>query len=290
YLVGGEPGLTPERTAAIARQIVGITSDFSDEAPFIALDTNGTNFVRYADLYKESGINTIQFSLSAADPERDRYFRQTPQNMDSVEMVKEAVKAAKDRGMHCGINMVVWKDSDGQSNVDEIEGVMDIAFSLNMDFFRITPAVAIGAATADGSGFTREEMRGIGRRLAALVREKESGETRIISLFPMTEDQCHDNRPLTCRAGTCFVHVDHEGNLFPCTMVMPHFHAGNALKTDITELWRFSETLRDWRRVAEISDDCASCDDRSYCVSRCPAYAWAAFKTITMEESPAGCR
>ena len=100
YIAGGEPALTVERTASVARMIRRHTAEHSAHSPFIALDSNGTGFRKNARLFKESGINTIQFSLSSPYTEKDKYFRGVPSGMDSVATVAEAIRAAKEHGLH----------------------------------------------------------------------------------------------------------------------------------------------------------------------------------------------
>jgi len=294
YLTGGEPGLTPVKTAEIAGSITRYTAMYSSEKPFIALDTNGTNFVENARLFKESGINTIQFSLSSSSPDVDRYFRGIPPLINSVELVKNAVNTAKALGMHCGINMVVWKESKGRHNFEEIEGIIDFAFALKADFIRVTPAVTVGAAAKNGMDMNIHDLKYIEQTISNKRHFMgENVSTRIISIVPLHEEKLtslYDEAPLTCRAGTCFIHIDHCGYVYPCALVMPDFCVGNVNKDNIIDLWRSSNVMIEWRTVTDISEECACCAYRNCCFGRCPAYAWFKFRSIDLRERPLDCQ
>jgi len=296
--LGGEPGLTPEKTAAIASFITRYTAHCSAEQPLIALDTNGTNFVKNAELFKKSGINTIQFSLSSSIAAVDRYFRGIPLDINPVRLIKEAIAKAKSLNMHCGINMVVWKETEGLNNFDDIEEVIDLACTLNTDFIRITPFVAVGSAARNGTNLSIDDMKYIASKISHKryimdIKMDDIAGTKIIGISP--EDSMGKNReipcdlPLICRAGTCFLHIDSFGYVYPCALVVPDFCAGNVRQSDIEEVWRRSPVMQEWRTVFDICEECARCSQRDYCVSVCPAHAWFKFKRIDLKERPAEC-
>jgi len=290
--------LTPEKTAAIASFITRYTAHCSAEQPLIALDTNGTNFVKNAELFKKSGINTIQFSLSSSIAAVDRYFRGIPLDINPVRLIKEAIAKAKSLNMHCGINMVVWKETEGLNNFDDIEEVIDLACTLNTDFIRITPFVAVGSAARNGTNLSIDDMKYIASKISHKryimdIKMDDIAGTKIIGISP--EDSMGKNReipcdlPLICRAGTCFLHIDSFGYVYPCALVVPDFCAGNVRQSDIEEVWRRSPVMQEWRTVFDICEECARCSQRDYCVSVCPAHAWFKFKRIDLKERPAEC-
>lgn len=292
YLVGGEPALTPERTVAIAEMIGKHTSEYSTHTPFIAMDSNGTAFTKNADLFQKSGINTIQFSLSSADPEKDRYFRGCPSAIDPVKTVITAIEAAKSRGLHCGINMVLWKESEKLHNLNDVEDVIRLGTALAVDFIRITPAVHTTVSAKNGMRLEKEELRQVGRKLGNLTPPTgENKGTKIVSMLLAQADSIDQvtDRPMICRGGTCFLHVDHKGDVFPCAMLMPDFRIGNAVHDGLTRLWYGNSLLSPWREVVEICPECAACHERNYCVGKCPAYAWFKFGDISLSSRPLAC-
>ncbi len=292
YLVGGEPSLTPERTTAIAEMIGKHTAAYSALAPFIALDSNGTAFTRNAGLYKESGINTIQFSLSSADPQKDRYFRGCPAGTDPVKTVISAIEAAKSHDLHCGINMVLWKEDEKRHNLTDVEEIIGLGTDLEVDFIRITPAVYTAVSATNGMHLEKEDLRQVGQRLKNLnLHTAGNGTTKVVSMLLEQEDAAGQatDRPMLCRGGTCFVHVDHKGDVFPCAMVMPDFRIGNAVRDDLVKLWYTDSALLPWREVTEVCPECAACHDRNFCVGKCPAYAWFKFGDLSLSSRPLAC-
>ena len=292
YLVGGEPTLTPERTVAIAAMIGRHTAAYSSNSPFIALVSNGTSFEQNASLFKESGINTIQFSLSSANPEKDRYFRGCPSGIDPVQTVVGAVKAAKSHGLHCGINMVLWKEDKRRHNVDDIESVIGLGTNLEVDFIRITPAVYTGVSAKNGMCLDKDDLRQAAQRLRSLNTDTGGfGGTKVVSMLWANEDSIEEksDRPMICRGGACFVHVNHKGDVFPCAMIMPDFSIGNVVRNDLEKLWFGANAFAPWREVVEVCPECAACRDRNYCVGKCPAYAWFKFGNMTLATKPDAC-
>jgi radical SAM protein with 4Fe4S-binding SPASM domain len=293
YLVGGEPALTPERTASIARMIGKHTSAYSGNPPFIALDSNGTAFEENAPLFKESGVNTIQFSLSSSNPEKDRYFRGCPSGVDSVEVVIGAVKAAKSVGLHCGLNMVLWKDDEKRQNLDDVRGVVSLGTGLEVDFIRITPAVYTSVSARNGMRLEKEDLRQVSRVLGKLSRHAAgNGKPKVVSMLQAGDEPDGEgtDRPMICRGGTCFIHVNHKGDVFPCAMLMPDFRIGNVSRDELEELWYGASAFAPWRKVVEVCPGCAACRDRNFCVGKCPAYAWFKFGDPSLATKPEPCR
>jgi len=293
FLVGGEPGLTPQKTKAIAERITSHTAEHSKETPLVALDTNGTSFLEYFEQYREAGINAVQFSLSSVSPEIDRYFRNTPAEVNTNELIKNAVRAAQSVNMHCGINMVCWKESEKLHNFDEIDGVIEFAFEQEIDFVRITPSVNVGASIEAGMDMGISDIAYISQiiqKKKELLSGKRS-KTKIISIMPAcrSRNDMLDDSPLICRACTCCIHIDHLGNLYPCAMMMPDFNFGNVTQKPLMELWRTSQEMNQWRNVEEICSECSNCSCRGYCIGRCPAYAWSKFGDIHLSEVPIRC-
>jgi len=294
YLAGGEPVLTPQRTASIAQMIKKHTAAYSAHSPFIALDSNGTGFEKNAMLFKESGINTIQFSLSSPDSAKDRYFRGVPSGMDSVETVAKAIRAAKELELHCGINMVLWKEDEERQNLNDVEEMIRFGTELEANFIRITPAVPGSVSGKHGMNMGKKDMQEVGQRLKRLnlhTNDNGAAKTKVVSILMPPEDSTEEgtDRPMMCRGGTCFVHVDHKGDVFPCVMVMPDFRIGNVLQEDLVQLWYDDTHLAPWRDIIEVSPECGSCSDRNYCVGKCPAYAWFKFRDLSLATKPDAC-
>lgn len=291
YLAGGEPGMTPAKTIEISSLITNYTAVVSEHKPLIALETNGTNFVKNAYNYKNAGINTVQFSLSAATPEVDHYFRRPPKGVDSVELVYKAIKVAKSIDLYCGINMVIWMGREKENNFDQIEGIINFASQLKADFVRITPVVCVGASTKNAADISPQDLLTIARKITWQSGEEDT-KPKIFGLLPnidQEEEKVLYDRPLTCRAGTCYLDIDHLGNIFPCSLVMPDFRIGNAIQEDIVNLWRFSPQWEAWRTVKDICSECASCHRRALCIGNCPARAWSKFRNLNLTTKPYQC-
>jgi radical SAM protein with 4Fe4S-binding SPASM domain len=291
YIAGGEPALTVQRTASVAQMIRQHTAEYSVHSPFIALDSNGTGFRKNVRLFKESGINTIQFSLSSPYAEKDKYFRGVPSGMNSVETVADAIRAAKEHSLHCGINMVLWKEDEERQNLSDVDEMIRFGTALEADFIRITPAVPGSVSEQHGMKMQEQDMREVGQRLGNL-HLNGSGATKVLSILTPSEDPAEEasDRPMMCRAGTCFVHVDHKGDVFPCVMVMPEFRIGNVVQDDLAQLWYAEKSdFALWREAVEIAPECAACSERNYCVGKCPAYAWFKFRDLTLASGPPVC-
>ncbi|MCI5158569.1 MAG: radical SAM protein, partial [Candidatus Electrothrix sp. AUS1_2] len=197
YIAGGEPALTVERTAAVARMIRKHTAEYSAHSPFIALDSNGTGFRKNVRLFQESGINTIQFSLSSPYIKKDRYFRGVPSGMDSVATVADAIRAAKEHDLHCGINMVLWKEDEKRQNLSDVEEMIRFGTKFGADFIRITPAVPGSVSEQHGMKMQEQDMREVGQRLGNL-HLNGSGATKVVSILMPPEDPAEEasDRPM----------------------------------------------------------------------------------------------
>ena len=77
-----------------------------------------------------------------------------------------------------------------------------------------------------------------------------------------------------CQAGTRLVHIDWDGNVYPCD-ALP-IRLGNLLETPFERIWRSPERERVVEAIHTAPTDCASCAAYSGCFGGCRGLAYLA--------------
>lgn len=72
-----------------------------------------------------------------------------------------------------------------------------------------------------------------------------------------------------CWQGTGFGHIDHTGNVRPCSVAKGSY--GNIFETSLTEIW--TKRLRDFRSLKWLPEKCQRCD--SFCGGGCSATSFS---------------
>jgi MoaA/NifB/PqqE/SkfB family radical SAM enzyme len=234
---GGEPTLRPDfRTLSAAARKAGLIT---------AVITNGRNIVRHPDLL--DAIDEVVVSLDSPTPEVHDRLRGAGSHEDAV----AALELARERHAHVFVVMVA-----SQANLFLVESMLAFCEARGIRL-HVQPVLFGRDAFDDGAraiGLSPGQMRDLHQTLA---RWKKDGRKLLFSSrayaqvarwedFAVLTTNC-DGRS-KCMAGKFYVHIETNGDIWPCAQHGAHFRPKNIL-TDGLE-----EALRNAR-----GHDCADC-------------------------------
>lgn len=289
-LTGGEPSLAAERTVKFAKSINRISKEILGRKPLrIYLLTNGYNLESNAEDFFNTGINCYQVSLTSPYPSKEAQLRKPPQGINSYEHVVNGIKTLKSMGARVEINMIIQpQNAPYGTNINDIEGMFNLAKELNVNMLRVIPAVPAGKAYSNRIFFTRDEYKHIGetvRRLRPLV------ESEMFVDCPI-DQPIEPDRSVFCRAATLWFYVNFKGETFPCNNLQNRdAMVSSGFEKDLAKVWKTSpllKKLRDYKKKT-LHNDCIGCSDRAYCAGECRAMCYARYKTFDLSEKPNTC-
>jgi MoaA/NifB/PqqE/SkfB family radical SAM enzyme len=218
-LQGGEPTLRADfgELAALAQDLGMIT----------AVATNGSIIPGRPELLEH--LDEIIVSLNSLKKEVQDDLR----GEGSFEAIRTTIDLAQARGVKVFNNMVVNK-----KNFAELENVLDFCENLGITFH--AQAVVFGRAFFDDGArdiqLSQEETQDLHDRLAGW---KEGGRAILFSRSTYAaaarwpdynELNKPGSRPSSCFAGHDYVHIEPNGDIYPCNLHIGTFRPKNAVR------------------------------------------------------------
>lgn len=271
YLTGGEPMLRTDFFDIIKKL---------HRKMWMTLSTNGTLINEYNVEEVTKYIKEFAISIDGATAETHDQFRRFK---GSFYKVIKAIKYINNTGDK---NVVFIRTTLGKHNVNEIDDVIDMAISLNVRGIRFSTLYPKGRAIEHKHlFFDNYEIKNVITRI--LDRKKKLGvKNNIVILFddslqiPLKLFGLNDTgeelvtMKENCGAGNYMFSIMPNGDIFPCEFFQEssEFLVGNALRDDMTKLWKESKILNDVRNGIESPGMCKSCKFEEKCLTiRCPA-------------------
>jgi MoaA/NifB/PqqE/SkfB family radical SAM enzyme len=225
---GGEPTLRPD-----FRDLCELASD---AGMLCAAISNGQRIARDPSLL--DGLDEVVFSLDSVTPA----IHDTLRGAGTHELVVEAIRHARERNMPTYVVMVVNRD-----NFAEMEAVLDFCDDRGVGLH--CQPVLFGRDAFDDTGrdlaLTPEQFREMHLRLAAW---KNAGRPLMFSAATYAnvlnwQDHSiittHSVGDSACMAGRFYVHIEPDGDVWPCQQHGADFTPKNCVRDGVDEALRY---------------------------------------------------
>ncbi|HDZ46706.1 hypothetical protein LCGC14_0159070 [marine sediment metagenome] len=259
---GGEP--------LIRKDLEALVSEARQLGFYTNLITSGVGLTpQRVDALAEAGLDHIQISLQAADPELAQVLAgSTKAHANKLAMAK-AVKAA---GYPMVLNVVLHRH-----NIDQIGDLIALCDELGADAVELANCQYYGWAFLNRQALmpTREQLVHAEAETNRW-REALAARGRDMSLLFVVPDY-FEQTPKACMGGwgSIFMTVAPDGAVLPChsardlPMAFP-----NAQETPLKDIWYQSDAFNRFRGTQWMPTLCQQCDnrDKDYGGCRCQAY------------------
>lgn len=288
-ITGGEPSLTLDKTLELAKGITKIVQELYGLQADIILFTNGSNLSEFASLYKESGITSVQVSMSSGNPELENKLRKPPAGIDSYHEVIKGIGTCKNLGLKVNLNSVISHDIGLGSNIDTIPELFDIAAKFEVDVLDLSLACPAGEAKKNNPTFTNDEYIRILHYLS-LNKEKLSPNT----YYSHPCENLEEHREICCGTGMIEFYIDFRGFAYPCNNLSDPLLKCSKQRVNempIDDIWFKSSLLAKLRDYDSfyVSNECGICEYRGFCVGSCIAKIWHQFGSFSLNDKPDYC-
>lgn len=262
-LTGGEPFLKRK----LLYKIIEKAKEWGIKR--VSVETNGTLITKKdASLCEEFGV-TVGVSLDGATPESCDYVRGAGTFEKAIEAIKTLVE------FHVNTNIAI---TFMRHNLGEAKEIVRLAKRLEASTLSLNAIRIIGRAKENKHLAVSPEETAKAYIKAWKAAKKIGVETSM-------EKQIADLKNLTkrdsCGAGTNFLSVTADGNVYPCNLLQEkEFVAGNVKTQNLREIWKTSTIIEDFRRLSILDiPKCRDCELRYIC-GWCPAESFLAYGTL----------
>jgi radical SAM protein with 4Fe4S-binding SPASM domain len=265
-LTGGEP--------TTRKDLVEIVAYASSKDVACNLTTNGWNVTKeLVDKLKNAGLNQVQLSLDSHIKEEHERYR----NKGSYDRVMNAASMFKEAGLVVGFDTVVTND-----NLDNIEEMFEFLEEKGYDGLTL---LKLKQGDFDLETFKKlvPDYRKYGELVDKICKYKgvldvtlDCGSVCNLCMT-LTEEEMKSLHSAGCPAGHTLVHIDCNGDMYPCAgLSKTEFKFGNILTDDPETVWRNSILLKKLRNIKSlIQGDCKNCSKLDNCRGGCRAIAYS---------------
>ncbi|GLQ73606.1 pyrroloquinoline quinone biosynthesis protein PqqE [Vibrio penaeicida] len=247
-LSGGEPLMRKDLTDIVAHA--------HDLGYYINLITSGIGLTQSRiDGLKQAGLDHIQISLQAADPEMS----------DAIAGKKNAfqhkvnmAKAVKEAGFPMVLNAVITRQ-----NIHNIESIMALSCELNADYVELATSQYYGWALENRASLlpSKAEIEQAEYEVNAFRDACDRNAPKFIFVTP----DYYEERPKPCMSGwgSIFTCVAPDGKVLPChsaaVLDLPFLNVKNR---SLKHIWYESESFNAFRGFEWMEEPCKSCDEK----------------------------
>lgn len=259
---GGEP--------LVRRDLETLVSHARELGFYTNLLTSGVGLTeKRVNTLAEAGLDHIQISLQAADPELSAILAGSQKAHANKLAMARAVKAA---GYPMVLNVVLHRH-----NIDQIDELIALCDELGADAVELANCQYYGWAFLNRHALlpTQEQLIHA-EAVTERWRDKLARQGRQMSLLFVVPDY-FENKPKPCMGGwgSIFMAVAPDGTALPChsarelPLTFP-----NTRDTPLADIWRSSDAFNAFRGEDWMSPLCQSCDERhtDHGGCRCQAY------------------
>ncbi len=259
---GGEPLVRPDLPDLIAeaRQLGYYTN----------LITSGLGLTdAKVQSFKEAGLDHIQVSFQASDPELNNAVAGSRKAFDQKLAMAKAVKEA---GYPMVLNFVIHRH-----NIHQMNDILRLCEDLGADYVELATCQYYGWAFENREGLmpSRAQLETAEADVNA-YRARLSDKGSGMKLIFVTPDY-YEERPKACMNGwgSLFLTVAPDGTALPChsARLLP-IEFPNVRESDLHSIWYESPGFNHYRGDSWMPEPCRSCDekDKDYGGCRCQAY------------------
>jgi pyrroloquinoline quinone biosynthesis protein E len=225
----------------------------------------GMDEARVAAL-KEAGLDHIQVSFQADDPDLNNRLAGSDSYLQKVEVARR-VKA---HGYPMVLNIVMHRH-----NLDRMREILDMALALEADYVELANTQYYGWALTNRDYLlpTRDQLR----RAEAVAHDYQARFGDRMKIYFVVPDY-FEGRPKPCMNGwgRIFLSIAPDGTALPCHAAadLPGLTLPNVRDHSLEWIWNDSPDFNRFRGEAWMQQPCAGCDERATCFGgcRCQAY------------------
>jgi len=228
----------------------------------------GLNERKIAD-FREAGLDHIQVSFQAADPEVNNLLAGSEKAFRQKLAMAREVKA---QGYPMVLNFVTHRH-----NIDQIDRIIELCVELQADYVELATCQYYGWAYENRNDLlpTRAQLERA-EQVTNAYRDRLAKEGNPIKIIFVTPDY-YEERPKGCMNGwgQVFLTVTPDGTALPCHSArMLPVEFPNVKEQSIEEIWNRSNGFNHFRGYEWMKEPCASCDEKEkdFGGCRCQAY------------------
>jgi MoaA/NifB/PqqE/SkfB family radical SAM enzyme len=149
----------------------------------------------------------------------------------------------------------------GPHNIEDLEEIHDYFQRINLKIFWF-PAMA-SENFYENMEFRAELDFNDGQRaklkeFIRVIRKETNSLNDFYYYSGLLEGVQYDKRVLPCTAGSRFLQINAEGDVFPCYVIPKNFKFGNIRERSLKEIW-YSERTNDLRNKLKDCETCKTC-------------------------------
>ena len=215
---------------------------------------------------KEAGLDHIQVSFQADDPDLNNRLAGT----DSHRHKMEVARLVKAYGYPMVLNVVMHRH-----NLDRMREILDMALALEADYVELANTQYYGWALANRDYLlpTRDQLQ----RAEAVAHDYQARFSDRMKIYFVVPDY-FEGKPKPCMNGwgRIFLSVAPDGTALPCHAAadLPGLELPNVRDHSLEWIWKKSPDFNEFRGESWMQQPCSTCDERASCFGgcRCQAY------------------
>ena len=215
---------------------------------------------------KEAGLDHIQVSFQADDPDLNNRLAGTKSHRHKMEVAR-LVKAY---GYPMVLNVVMHRH-----NLDRMREILDMALALEADYVELANTQYYGWALANRDYLlpTRDQLQ----RAEAVAHDYQARFGDRMKIYFVVPDY-FEGKPKPCMNGwgRIFLSVAPDGTALPCHAAadLPGLELPNVRNHSLEWIWQESPDFNQFRGESWMKQPCSACDERASCFGgcRCQAY------------------
>ncbi len=218
-----------------------------------------------AEAFKEAGLDHVQISIQAADPERSDRLAGTR----SFHLKMEAARIVKALGFPLTINVVLHRQ-----NLDQLDALIRLAENLGADWLELANTQYYGWALLNRPALlpTREQLKQ-SEEIVAAARARLGQRMQIVYVVP----DYYAEYPKPCMGGwakTQFT-VTPGGNVLPCHAAgqITTLPIENVRQRSLSWIWQESPMFNAFRGDSWMPEPCRSCPRKTVDFGGCRCQA-----------------
>lgn len=219
--------------------------------------------------FKEAGLDHIQVSFQAADPEVNNLLAGSKKAFKQKLAMAKEVKA---HGYPMVLNFVTHRH-----NIDQIDRIISLCVELKADYVELATCQFYGWAFENRENLlpTRAQLERA-EKVTNDYREKLASEGNPIKIIFVTPDY-YEERPKGCMNGwgNIFLTIAPDGTALPCHSArMLPVTFPNVREHSVSDIWFKSTSFNHYRGQSWMKEPCASCNekDKDFGGCRCQAF------------------
>ncbi|MCP4676673.1 MAG: radical SAM protein [Deltaproteobacteria bacterium] len=257
-ILGGEPTLVPDRLFYLLDSV----GDIFSQAPMIS--TNGTRLSR--DIVKKFSDRRVEVQVSLDS--HDSKVHDAGRGKGVFHRAITGIQRLVDAGVYTIVSMV-YK----QSNIQDMEGYLNLAMSLGVNEARFIPLRRVGAAKNYQESEQPDQLAVFEHLLDILDRKPKLSELLKRDFFSIAMLQCRTSTSrVSCGIGRRVIFIDADGGIYPCpNHVTPDFLLGGVGTDTLYNILNKNHVMRGLRERYHVNryTQCSKCAFKHWCAGDC---------------------